>query len=165
VDPLTLVSIAVGGMSLILSALAQIAKTSEKTQPYAEFLERMERILTGKPVKTGTLEERLEKAVGQLTSASESVNSILGEIQGDVERKKKEAERLRSIIESLKKEYEANKSLANLTTEEANAVRQILTKEVDVLKRRSYLPDILINFGVGAFFFIIGIVVTRLFGQ
>ncbi len=164
-DPLTLVSLAVGGLSLVLSALAQIAKTSEKTLPYAEFLERMERILTGKPAKTGTLEERLEKAVTQLTSASENVNSILGEIKGDVERKAKEADRLRSIIENLKKEYETNKSLANLTTDEANAVRQILTKEVDVLKRRSYLPDILINFGVGAFFFIIGIVATRFFSQ
>ncbi len=164
-DSLTLFSLVIGSLSFILSALSQIAKTSEKTLPYSVFLEKMERLLTGKSISTGTLEERLEKAVGQLTNASENINNILNEIQEDVDRKQKESDRLRSIIESLKKEYEANKSLANLTADEANAVRQILTREVETLKRRSYLPDILINFGVGAFFFIVGIVVTKFLSQ
>ncbi len=163
-DILTITSLAIGLLSFFLSALAQIAKTSEKTAPYAEFLQHIERLLSGKPASTSSLESRLEKAVEQLTNASDNVNGILDEIQSDVDRKRKEADRLRSIIENLRAEYEANKSLANLTTEETNAVRQILTKEVSTLKRRSYLPDILINFGVGAFFFILGIFVTRLFG-
>lgn len=163
-DILTVTSLVIGLLSVFLSAIAQIAKASEKTVPYGEFLQRLERLLSGKPTPTGSLEERLEKAIGQLTGASNSVNEILGEIQSDVERKSREANRLRAIIEGLRKEYEANKSLANLTSEEANAVRQVLTKEVSSLKRRSYIPDILINFGVGAFFFILGIVATRLFG-
>jgi ABC-type transporter Mla subunit MlaD len=161
-DILTITSMAIGLISIILSGLAQLAKTSEKTAPYAAFLERLDRLLSGKSTTTGSLEERLEKAIKQLTGASDNVNDILGEIQTDVGRKQKDADRLRAIIEGLRKEYETNKSLANLTADEAKAVRQILTKEVSSLKRKSYLPDFLINFGVGAFFFIAGIVVTKL---
>ncbi|MCC6499321.1 MAG: hypothetical protein IT313_03530 [Anaerolineales bacterium] len=164
-DILTITSLAVGLLSVVLSALAQIAKSSEKTAPYAEFLQRIEGILLGKPASTDTLEKRLEKAIGQLSTASNSVNEILSEIQLTVEQKQKESEKLRAIIESLRREYEENKSLANLTSDEANAVRQILTKEVSALKKKSYIPDILINFGVGAFFFILGIVATKFFAQ
>lgn len=162
-DIIAITSLTMGLLSLILSILAQIAKTSEKTAPYGEFLQRIERILSGKPTPTGSLEERLGKAVQQLTNASDSVNDILGEIQADVKRKRKESERLRAIIGNLRKEYEENKSLANLSADEASAVRQILTKEVSALKRKSYAPDIVINFSVGAFFFILGIFVTRSF--
>jgi hypothetical protein len=41
----------------------------------------------------------------------------------------------------------------------------VLSEEVSDLKRRSYLPDILINFGVGAFFFILGILFTLYLGM
>jgi len=72
---------------------------------------------------------------------------------------------MRLTIAELKKEYEANKSLASLSAEEASAVRQLLTSEVSVLKRRSYVPDFLINLGVGALFFFLGIMANQYLGK
>lgn len=164
-DIIAITSVAVSLLGFILSVLAQKAALSEKTARYADILKQVERLLTGKPISTHPLDVQLDNAVRQLTEASERVGDILGEIQAEVDRKRREADRLRSAIEQLRKEYAENQSLANLSAEEANAVRQLLTKEVSVLKRRSYLPDILINFGVGAFFFVLGIAVTRLLGQ
>lgn len=163
-DPLVW-SVAAAVVSLLASALAQLTKYAESTTPYADFLKRIERILSGKPVSTRPLETQLNEAVEQLTSASQRIGNILSEVQQEIERRQKEATQMRSLIVELQKEYERNKSLANLTADQANAVRQLLSSEVSVLKRRSYLPDILINFGVGAFFFMLGIWVTLAFGR
>lgn len=164
-DILTIAAIAVSFASFTLSALARMAASSGKTAPYAELLRQIERVFSEKPLSTRPLEDRLDEAVQQLTSASERVGGILTQIQADVDKKRREADHLGLAIQELRREYAENQSLANLTAEEASAVRQLLTREVSALKRRSYWPDVLINFGVAAFFFVLGIVITRLLGQ
>ena len=129
-DPIAITSIAVSLLGLILGALAKKAALYEKTAQYADLLKQVERILTGKPLSTHPLEVQLDDAVRQLNEASERVGGILSEIKADVDRKRREADHLRSAIEQLRKEYAENQSLANLSAEEADAVRQLLTKEV-----------------------------------
>jgi methyl-accepting chemotaxis protein len=155
-DPILLFSIAITLLSSGAGVLAQILeKNSQKAGPYIDLLRLIERILSGKSLSLSSrpLEIQLDEAVEQLTKSSEQVANILGQVQADVEKRRKEAAQIRLTIEQLKNEYEENKSLANLSAEQANAVRQVLTKEVSSLKRRSYLPDILINLSVGALFF------------
>jgi len=165
VDVISVTALAFSALAAILGALSRIALSSEKTARYGEVLRGVERLISGKPLSTRPLETQLDEAVEQLTTASARVGGILSEVQADVERRRKEATNLRSLIEELKKEYEDNKSLANLTAEQASAVRQVLSREVAVLKRRSYLPDILINLSVGALFFVLGILVTTYLGK
>ncbi|CAG1000785.1 hypothetical protein ANRL2_04004 [Anaerolineae bacterium] len=161
-DPITILPLAVAFISTLLGLLAQvIEKRSESVRPYAEMLRRLEHTLTGKATSTQPLETQLDEAVTELTKSSQRVSEILLAVQRDVEKRQKEAEQIRKAIADLRKEYETNKSLAHLSEEEAKAVRQVLSKEVSVLKRRSYLPDILINVGVGALFFFLGIAVGR----
>ncbi|MCL4264795.1 MAG: hypothetical protein KJ069_16350 [Anaerolineae bacterium] len=151
-------------LSIIANILSQIAKYAESSSHYTELLSQIERILTGKSIPTDSLEAQLEEAVEQLTSASQQVGIVMSHIHAEVEKRRKEAENLRIVIGELQKEYESNKSLANLSADEANAVRQLLTREVSILKKRSYLPDLLINFSVGTLFFVLGILITIFLG-
>jgi hypothetical protein len=163
-DIVAILSISAALASTVAGLLAQILeKNSQKAGPYTDLLKRIERILSGKPSSTLPLEAQLDEAVEQLTKSSEQVANILGQV--NVEKRRREAAQIRSTIEALRKEYEENQSLANLSAEQAKAVREMLTKEVSSLKRRSYLPDILINLGVGALFFFIGIIVNQYLGR
>jgi ribosomal protein S7 len=165
-DIVAILSISAALASTVAGLLAQILeKNSQKAGPYTDLLKRIERILSGKPSSTLPLEAQLDEAVEQLTKSSEQVANILGQVNVDVEKRRREAAQIRSTIEALRKEYEENQSLANLSAEQAKAVREMLTKEVSSLKRRSYLPDILINLGVGALFFFIGIIVNQYLGR
>jgi DNA repair ATPase RecN len=163
-DAINVIAAVVGLLGLIVSIIAQVARSSEKAAPYSELLKQIDNLRSRKPISTQPINNRVQEAVKQLMDASASVSNILSEIQTDVERKLKEAERLSVVIEELQKKYNENTTLAHLSEQETAAVRQLLTTEVSSLKRRSYVPDILINFGVGAFFFILGIIVSQLIG-
>jgi uncharacterized phage infection (PIP) family protein YhgE len=150
---------------ILLSVVSFLASTLSRYLTRGDVIDDVARRLADafaqrKPT-TQPLENQLDEAVAEMTKSSRRVADILSSVQADVEKRRAEAANIRATIELLRQEQEANKSLADLTAKEADAVRELLAKEVQVLKRRSYLPDILINVGVGALFFVIGLVANQ----
>ncbi len=128
-----------------------------------EVQQRTDQLLAGGTVDADRLGEQLEAAVEQLNKASAAVGVIVGEMERVVEERQHDVVRIQTVISELKKEYDLNKSLTDLTAEQAEAVRKVWATEIAVVTRRSlrsYIPDLLINAGVGLIFFVLGLIVA-----